>query len=78
MATEQVQGDTPSGFIRICGLYERTTPSGATVLFGKWGRVRVYAFDGPGDRAPSSTQPRYWLCVRTEDYDPKRDGPGGT
>jgi len=60
----------PPGFIRVCGLYERTTPAGKRLLFGKWGKVRVYGFRTDGE------QPEMWLCVRVEDYDIRRDGPG--
>lgn len=63
----------PSGFVRVAGLYAKTSRAGNPLLFGRWGRLRVYAF--PVTHSPKDCAPDYWLCVRAEDYNVRRDGP---
>lgn len=62
----------PSGFVNVAGLYERQTNSGKRLWFGKWGsKLRVYLFANE-----RGGEPAFWLAIRVEDYDVKRDGPG--
>lgn len=65
----------PSGFVRVAGLYAKTSRAGNPLLFGRWGKLRVYAF--PVTHTAKDCQPDYWLCVRKEDYDITQDGPLG-
>ena len=64
----------PSGFVRVAGLYAKTSRAGNPLLFGRWGKLRLYAF--PVTHTPKDCAPDFWLCVRQEDYDIRRDGPG--
>lgn len=36
----------------------------------------MYVFENNVGRQPKDCQPDYWLCVRAEEYDIRRDGPG--
>jgi len=53
-------------FVTVAGLYEKVSRAGTHYLFGRWGRVRLYAFPVAG-RRPKDAKPEYRLCVHWAD-----------
>ena len=53
-------------FVTVAGLYEKVSRAGTHYLFGRWGKVRLYAFP-VSNRKPKDALPEYRLCVHGED-----------